>query len=113
MQPNWRNSLRLAITFAAITLATAAQAEMLALKVDNFFIKNGIATIAVKLTNNSENDYKIVSVSCAFMSNDERALDVTENIITNVGAGQIAYGTVRTTNSDGVEKASCRVVSAR
>jgi hypothetical protein len=47
------------------------------------------------------------------MSNDERALDVTGNIITNVGAGQTAYGTVRTTNSDGVEKASCRVESAR
>lgn len=102
-------------TIAALTwaLATPALGAGFDIQVDNFYVDGGIATVVMKVTNNTGADAKDVFVDCAFLDKEERAIEIGKALISTIAAGASAYEKAAAVTGDRVQFADCNVVRSR
>jgi hypothetical protein len=99
-------------TLAALAMLMAAPAlaqDAVSFEVDNFFVDSGITTAVLAVTNNLETPVTSVFLSCAFLNDEEKAIDVGGGLISRLDAGETAYERVSIGTGDGVQYARCRV----
>lgn len=103
----------LLLALALLTAAPAYARDAISIDVDNFTAERGISTLVLKVTNNTGKAVESVFIDCAFLTEDERAIDIGKALISNIPAGGYAYDKASIPTTDGVSKAECRVVSFR
>lgn len=107
--------MRALLTAVATALACAGAwaAEPIEIGIENFTAERGISTLILKVSNNTAAPLQTVFIDCAFLTEDERAIDIGKALVSNIPAGGYAYDKASIARTDGVAKAECRVVSYR
>ena len=100
---------------AALTwaLATPALGAGFDIQVDNFYVDGGIATVVMKVTNNTGKAADSVFIDCAFLDKEERAIEIGKALIPAIEAGEFVYDKASAVTGDRVQYAACDVVSSR
>ena len=102
-------------SIAALTwaLATPALGAGFDIQVDNFYVDGDIATVVMKVTNNTGEDAANVFIDCAFLDKEERAIDIGKALIPAIAAGRYAYDKASAVTGGRVQYAACDVVRSR
>ena len=101
------------IAALAWALATPALGAGFDIQVDNFYVDGGIATVVMKVTNNTGLPAESVFIDCAFLDKDERAIEIGKALIPAIAAGGYAYDKAAAVTGDRVQFAACDVVRSR
>ena len=103
----------LAVATAMLISGVAFGADPVSIDVENFTAERGISTLVLKVTNNTTAHIDRAYIDCAFLTEDERPIDIGKALVTNLAAGGHAYDKASIPTTDGVAKADCRVVNYR
>lgn len=94
--------------YAALILASVTAADI-SFEVENFTAQNGISEVVLKVTNHADTGARRVYISCAFLTEDLKAIDVGRALISTLGPGQTKYEKAGIPTTAGVAKAQCYV----
>lgn len=83
------------------------------IQVDNFWLDGRIATVVMKVTNNTGKDASSIFIDCAFLDKDQKAIDIGRGLISQIPAGGYAYEKAAITGGERVQFAECQVVRSR
>lgn len=83
------------------------------IQVDNFYVRDGIATVVMKVANNTGRTANNVFIDCVFLDGDNRAIEIGKAMIPTIVIGGSAYDKAAAVTGDGVQFAQCDVVRSR
>jgi hypothetical protein len=106
-------SLRRALAFLLAATPALAQQPSLDLSVDNLRRAGSTVHAILRLANKSEQAYRSVQISCAFLSHG-RAIDTSDELVPNIEAAETVYMKVIGpigADAASVDEARCRVTN--
>lgn len=98
----------LALSAVIFPLAAFASEDGLSFKVDNFATDGDRSVLTIAVTNASTRSFRAVTMSCAFMNAEGRALDIGHANVSNIQPGETAWTQASIRGYAGIEKAQCR-----
>lgn len=98
-----------------LALTGNAASASLDLAYENFYRDGdlGRTRIILKVTNNTPEKVEWVFVECAFLNNENKALDTATLIGRNIAPASHAYVDGWSARFDGIEHATCRISAVR
>lgn len=102
--------MRLILTLSAVLvpLFAVAAEDGLSFKVDNFSTDGDRSVLTIAVTNGTTRSFRAVTMSCAFMNAEGRALDIGHANVSNIQPGETAWTQASIRGFTGIEKAQCR-----
>ena len=94
---------------ALVATTPAIAADAFGVKVENFFIENGMATAVFRISNQTGKNVSGVYVDCVFMGKDGKAIDIAPARIEFIPAGGVGFNKASVTRTVGVEMVTCLV----
>lgn len=93
----------------AIYLAAELSTRDVSFEVENFTASHGISEIVLKVTNNGRSSIRRAYLTCAFLTDAGKAIDLGNTMVSDLAPGAIKYTKAAIPTTQGVAKANCYV----